>query len=414
MTSTAPPAASTAAASSTPTVRQALRRGTFWIVAAFVAVAVAVAGILINGATGVTRGALEADNPAPRGSMAIAEVLRQRGVDVRVVDTLEEARASVVDPENTTVLFSDRDLLLTDEQRSGVGELGADLVLVSPDFETLAELAPGVALAGAAAADEGSLEAGCSGDAAPNAATIAAEGTDTFRIDESALPEGVGAVTCFPGGDESYALIRLRGEDGSITVLDGEPLLTNDGVIRYDNAALALTVLGANETLVWYIPTPRDVEVTGPPSLARLTPGWVTPGIVLLTLVTLAAAVWRGRRFGPLVVENLPVTVRASETVEGRARLYERASARGRALDALRVGAVARIASALRLARTASVNEVVGSAAAATGQDPAAVHATLVGELPKTDRELLSLSDRLSTLEASVRSAVDPTGRRNP
>ena len=64
----------------------------------------------------------------------------------------------------------------------------------------------------------------------------------------------------------------------------------------------------------------------------------------MLVLVALGAVFWRSRRVGPLVVENLPVVVRASETMEGRARLYERSNSRLHALDALRVGTVARLA----------------------------------------------------------------------
>ena len=67
--------------------------------------------------------------------------------------------------------------------------------------------------------------------------------------------------------------------------------------------------------------------------------------MILLLLVFLAAAFWRGRRLGPLVVENLPVVVRASETMEGRARLYQKSSARLHALDALRIGAIQRLAT---------------------------------------------------------------------
>ena len=49
-----------------------------------------------------------------------------------------------------------------------------------------------------------------------------------------------------------------------------------------------------------------------------------------------SAPLWRGRRFGPLAVEPLPVVVRASEATRGRARLYRRARAYGRATAALR------------------------------------------------------------------------------
>ncbi len=65
--------------------------------------------------------------------------------------------------------------------------------------------------------------------------------------------------------------------------------------------------------------------------------------------VVLLAALWNGRRIGPLVAENLPVVVRASETVEGRGRLYRSRRARDRAADALRTAALQRLLPRLGL-----------------------------------------------------------------
>jgi hypothetical protein len=132
-----------------------------------------------------------------------------------------------------------------------------------------------------------------------------------------------------------------------------------------------------------------------------------------------AAGIWRGRRFGPLVVEDLPVHVPAAETGEGRARLYARSSSRLRALDQLRMGSIRRMAELLRLPRTAPVDAVVAAAAAATGRPAASVHALLVDVLPAGDRELVGLARDLDDLERAVRAALrpadaasDPTGRR--
>jgi len=125
-------------------------------------------------------------------------------------------------------------------------------------------------------------------------------------------------------------------------------------------------------------------------------------------LTALAAAFWRGRRFGPLIVENLPVTVRANETMQGRARLYEKSSARLRALDSLRIGTVERIASLCGLSRLASVDDVVVSAAAVTGLAVDQVRHVLLDAVPATDRELVELSDRLLTLERAVAASVTP------
>jgi hypothetical protein len=343
--------------------------------------------------------------------MAVAEVLRQHGVDVRLVDTLDEAATAAAGPGDTTLLLNDRDALLTDEQLRRAGALADRVVLASPGFSVLTVLAPGVLLAGPIDGDR-ALPARCPDPAAQGAGSIRAEDLDAYRVDDASLPDGARATGCFPSGDDAVALVRLTDGSRETVVVDADPLFTNDQVARNGNAAVALTALGSRPTLVWYTPGLGDVEVDGPPSLAELTPGWVTPLALLLGVVALAAAFWRGRRFGPLVVEDLPVTVRASETMEGRARLYQRASARGRALDALRIGAVSRMASSLGLGRAASVDEVIGAAAAATGRDPGDVHAVVVGALPTTDRELVSMTDRLRALEADVTKAVDPTEGR--
>jgi hypothetical protein len=194
----------------------------------------------------------------------------------------------------------------------------------------------------------------------------------------------------------------------------------NDTITLEGNAALALNLLGAGGDLIWYLPTLADVARTGPPSLGALTPGWVTPTLVLLVLVSLTAMIWRGRRFGPLVAENLPVTVRAGETMEGRARLYARSSARLRALDALRVGAIQRLAATVGLSRLATLDEVVLAVAATAGRAPSQVRLTLVDAIPATDRDLITLSDQIQDLErATTRtprspSPPPPPGRMDP
>ena len=143
-------------------------------------------------------------------------------------------------------------------------------------------------------------------------------------------------------------------------------------------------------------------------TLGELTPPWVTPVLVLLVLTFVAAAVWRGRRFGPLVIENLPVTVRSSETMLGRARLYERSSARLRALDALRVGTIQRLATLCGQPRTASVDEIVSAVASVTRAQVGDIRNLLLDTVPATDADLVSLSDALLVLERDVAVAVRP------
>jgi hypothetical protein len=122
-----------------------------------------------------------------------------------------------------------------------------------------------------------------------------------------------------------------------------------------------------------------------------------------------AAGIWRGRRFGPLVAERLPVTVRASETTEGRARLYARSRDALHAADRLRIGGLRRVARTLGLGPGASAIEISDAAAERLGWDSAVVRAILIDEVPATDAELVDLHDRLQILERAAREAVRPS-----
>ena len=198
----------------------------------------------------------------------------------------------------------------------------------------------------------------------------------------------------------------LRGAGGDVAVIRTESVLENQHLSEAGNAGQAIRLLGGTRVLIWYTPSLTDAGVTTPKTIADLTPPWVTPLIVLAALVAAAAAVWRGRRFGPLVVEDLPVVVRASESLDGRARLYQRSDARLHALDAVRMGAVGRLAASLGLGPAADVADVCAAVASQTRRDPVEVRAVLLDAVPQGDAELMDLARRVAALEESVNQSM--------
>ena len=378
----------------TPTVRRSLKRGAYWVVAVVVVLIIAVIAIGISG--GARQGApLSITNAAPSGTMALAEVLRQQGVDVVATTSLEATRDAIESRANTTLFIYD-DNYLDGEQLAEAVSLADTVVLASPTFEALQAVAPSIAQAGAL--DE-TLTSDCAVGAVERAGTVSGD-LDGYRV----IDDTADAVTCLGNGDGAFALVQLDG----LTVLGATQSLTNEIIANDGNAAFALGLLGSKDALVWYLPSFDDYEQDVPPTLGDLSPLWVSPALGLLILTFVAAAVWRGRRFGPLVVENLPVTVKASETMLGRARLYEKSSSRLRALDSLRIGTIQRLATECGLPRLATVDEVIGAVAARTTTDVAAVRGLLVDAIPSTDRELVSMSDDLLTLERTVARATRP------
>ena len=383
----------------TPTVRSSAKKLVFWIALVTVALIFVLLGILLAG-TATNSDELAADNPSPNGARALVEVLRQRGVDVTVTDSLAETRDAVADGANTTLFVYDRDFMLDDERAIDATELADTVVLLDPSGGILAEVAPSVAQAGYA---EGAVDARCDVFAATQAGTVTADGAG-FRL----LEDAPGVTGCFPDDDGVYSLVRVEDGPRTLSILGTVTALTNDSIDERGNAALALNLLGENENLVWYIPSTADLLGDQPATLGELSPPWVTPAILTVLLGGLAAAVWRGRRFGPLIVENLPVVVRSSETMQGRARLYQSNSTRLHALDSLRIGTVSRLAAACGLPRAADVDAVIVAVANVTGTGIHDVRSLLLDAVPGSDRELVELSDRLLELERTVARVLRP------
>ncbi|MGX5695872.1 DUF4350 domain-containing protein [Agromyces soli] len=393
----------------TATVRGGLRRWRIWIVLGALALVGAVALAAIQGGARSSGQPLGADNAAPAGAKALVEVLRAQGVEVEPVASLDGALHGADD--GATVLVYDAMGLL---DPAGISELAGSaerLVVVAPDFAQLAELDAGVRLAGVASGPLADPD--CVLPSARRAGALS-DGQRLLSLDQGALDTGWSG--CFPDEGGGFALVTGPSDGGRITLVGATTAFANETVDEAGNAALALGLTGERERLVWYLPGFDDLDPESAPSMGELTPGWVGPAVVLSIVVAVVAGVWRGRRFGPLVVEDLPVEVPASETREGRARLYARSSVRTHSIDQLRIGAVTRIGAVLRLPRAASVSEVVVAASAATARDPRAVAHVLVDALPANDAELVALARALAELEDAVRRSVRPdaTGIHDP
>ena len=382
----------------TASPRSVLRRRAGWIVVAvFVLLGVLVL-VLVQSSGPAADEPFSATNPKPDGSMAVVQVLQQHGVHVITTDSLEETRRVADREQDATILVYDPQSLMSEQQRRDAVGLGDDLVAVQPDLLAISDFISGIGLTGELT---GTFRADCDVAAVQKARTVTASGLGYRITDDSRDP------TACLGKEAASGLIQAQVDGKSVTVLGLGTVLQNATIGSQGDAALALNLLGAHPTLIWYISTYADLQQDSTATLGDLTPPWVTPLILLLLVAGVAAAVWRGRRFGPLVVENLPVVVRASETMEGRARLYSRARARLRALDALRIGTVDRLARAVGLPRTATVDEVVSAVAALIGRDRSEVAGILLDLVPGSDAELVRLSDDLLQLEAAV-AATSP------
>jgi hypothetical protein len=222
----------------------------------------------------------------------------------------------------------------------------------------------------------------------------------------AALQRVTTSAACYPAPDGATLLVLHHPDGRTTTLLGSRQPLTNDRLADGGDAALGVGVLGRRPRLVWW--TPRITD--GAPGAAResvldLVPDGVRFGLLQVVVVLAVVVLWRGRRLGRLVAEPLPVVVRAGEATRGRARLYRRARARGRAARVLRAAAVRRIALRCGLARTADPGAVALVVADRTGRSAADVHALLAGSEPADDASLVALAEALDALETEVRSS---------
>ncbi|AEN10372.1 uncharacterized protein DUF4350 [Streptomyces sp. DvalAA-21] len=405
---------STTSVSRTP--GQVWRRTRGLLLAALLLVAAGITYAAVG--SGGEHGRLDPRSPDPYGSRAVAELLKDRGVTVDVVTTLGEA-TDAAGPDTTLLVAGPN--VLTDYQRhvlrGAVGDASGRTVLVAPGRVSVGTLAPGVSaeLPGRA----GPHPPRCDLPAARSAGTVETGGL-RYRTDAR------DAVSCYPVDGYPTYLVLPEHASGDTVLLGSPDLLYNDRLDQQGNASLALQTLGSRPHLVWYLPSLTDPSATAGPGgqengegggdggttagesgFVDLIPsGWLW-GTLQLAFAAVLAAIWRARRLGPLVTERLPVAVRASESTEGRARLYRKANARDRAAATLRSATRNRLAPLVGVSpRDAqSPGALLPAVSARLDASDTDAVALLFGPAPADDAALVLLTDQLDALEREVRTS---------
>jgi hypothetical protein len=385
----------------------------------------AVAGLTLAALrSGGEDGILDPRSAAPTSSKAVSKLLSHHGVSTKVLTSSTEVLAQT-DPGTTLLVpFPDS---LNNRQRKEIREAalrGGRLVLLAPGRKATSALAPGVRTFSPAPVQPVSPD--CDFPAARQAGDTELGG---FRYSAKTKQAG----SCYLNqGRASLLRLPTPASDGAAlstdTVLLGAPNpLYNERLDQHGNASLALQLLGARSQLLWYLPSASD---TAPPnaeqrSFVDLIPSGWTWGALQLSVAAALAALWRARRLGPLVHEQLPVAVPAAEATEGRARLYRRANARGHAAEALRTASRTRLASMVGVPHAqAHIPEMLIPALTShplnqsfPGSPPLdgpALHSLLFGPSPQNDDALVQLADDLDQFEkdrTSHTSASSPTDK---
>lgn len=371
-----------------PTVRTVFRSYRWPLVAlmAFVAVALLVG---VVSATGPSRD-LDPDAVGPGGAKAVAQVLRAGGVEVRRLETVDEVVAASR-PDTTLVIPVPQ--ALVERELEQLGELNSARIVIGAEDQHLKALGIGVEVQSQSRVEQ--RQPACSLDVAVRAGEVDLGGL-TYRATEGTQATGCYAVD----GDASVLRVPSR----NTTLLGNGDLFTNDRLDDRGNAALALGLLTERGgDVLWLMPRPgRELPADARPKLRSLLPDGLLLGLLQLVVVVVLLALWRARRLGRVVLEPLPVVVRAAEAVEGRSRLYRAASARDSAGAALQAATRERLSRTCGLGPSLDPATLTSIVSGRTGRDPAVLAALLYGGPPGDDAALVRLVAELRALETEV------------
>jgi hypothetical protein len=389
----ADPVAARDGRSADPTIRQQLYR-IRWLLATGAVLLVACIGLAYYGSS-AHGGTLDPRSYDPSGSHALGTLLSQRGVTVTTATDVPTALASA---QAGTTLVVVRPDYLDAAELAQVATSPADLVVVGADQSELAGLWSVVAHEQVLAVESGVTESTQPQCAAP-AAVIAGSaelGRLTYQASES-------ATRCYPG-DGGYGLVSFTAGGRQVTLLGDAAPLENENLAADGNAALSIGLLDTHQRVTWLIPlaVAPQASAGAQQDITDLMPSRLKQALVWLAIAMIVVALWRGRRFGRLVREDLPVVVRRAEVVVGRARLYQRSKSRDSAAEALRSGSRDRLARRLSFGANPRPDLLVDALATRTHRPAADLSALLYGSTPVDDRALIALSQALSVLEQEV------------
>lgn len=372
-------------------LRDRLRR--LWPYALLGVLMVVLAAVTVGPVDGLP---LDPASTGPDGTAALVAVLRDLGAEVTVVDEPSQVTGETVlvlrDPgaQEWTAAIEDA---LAREARVVVTDPGSPLT--PPAGDTFATPAAGP---------------DCGLDALADVDRITARGFTSYEVPE-------GAVGCFRIDDARAWLVADARDGGTLVALAGAGPLTNAALDDADNALLAVGLLGGGGRTVSVVgPRVAVLAADGDATLLDLLPDRVRAGLLQLLVALLVVVVWRWRRLGAPVSEELPVELSGAELVVAEGELLDQADAHGHAAGLLAAALQRDLALRVGLPPSAPTEQVAAAGSDVVGTDPGTLAVLLDpashGRLPTDGDALVRYARRVSALRRAAGLGADAAGLR--
>ncbi|MDZ5076259.1 DUF4350 domain-containing protein [Nesterenkonia sp. HG001] len=389
-------------------LRTTLRRWQFWLLLVVLGVLFAVVVQLLTVEDQERYGLSNTDLD---GYAAVAAVLQDEGVDIHHAPTAEIAREHLEQLPDAAVVVLEQGPEASPRLVEELAESTREIVWISPTASTrlsaFEELRPAGAIPASSTTELPELlETGEACSVAP------AERAEAIRAPGQLFTGGTG---CFVHDSEEGDSAHALAETGGGLVFGAPEAFTNRHITSEGNAALALGLFGQQQDLIWYTPSGMDSLASDEwASPWDFMPDWVDRLTWWLLICTLLLMLVAGRRHGPVVIEPLPVEVPASESAEGRGRLYQQADAASEAARTLRSAHLLRLTRLLRLGPGTPEQHVIAAVAAQTGRPPAEIAHAVDASAISGNSQMVRYAQGLAALEDEIRIRLGHGPRRGP
>lgn len=371
--------------STTPAVRQPAKSAVLAVSLIFLLIALTIVALLFSQQEDMRP--FSPHSTLPNGAGALNTLLENEGISVTMAGTPADA-ARLADKHSTVLLtpqataFEESVAKLT-QSAAGIVVTGTGTDLTTWGFPGSSTLAI--------------IEAISAGNCAnPNAAAAEEIGpiNSLYVTSDDFITYDDPADICFTT-DAGAAWVRSS-EYPNVTLMSDPQFFSNENLDKYGNAAFALRELGSQPKLIWVIGKDRPVFTQQKDTVYT---DWMVRILMGLLGVAAVYACYRGRRFGPLVAEPLPVHVPVSEADTGRARLYERANDLAYFADILRANTLTRICPRIGLPPHSSPEDVVSTLSSISKIPDTELTDLLYKRRVTTKKELTELTTQLEYLE---------------
>ena len=337
------------------------------------------------------------DSFAADGTHAYAKLLEDHGAKLKKTDNFDTAVEAAAKPDTTVVVINPDDISVDSRQKmTAAAQKGGHVILSAPyDMGGWGNTIHPTEEFAAPDDFAESREPACDYPTARKAGPVSAPFNHYYSTQKD-------SVKCYyrpDMGKQASGLVQAPVGKGTMTVMGNSSWIANDQIALHGNASLVMGLVADADSVVLFWPNPNDFIDSDIQETQDFVPQWVYFAVLWIGVLTLVALLWRGRRFGPLAAEHLPVTVPAKETVTGHAGLLQRAGARPEALRPIQQAATITLARKLSVPTSAPAEDVCRAVAAKLGESPQRIEHLLLHAEPKSDAELVSLAQAISELE---------------